>query len=278
MSRRILAVIAVLSCLGCAGPTLTTKPVHRDATVFVGLARYADATQAVQVRHDHPVDWSDADLQAVLSRLLLEERMGLLAEARPAQAVFEPDEVPRLSAGLREGFRAAQPAEWVVFALASPAGGAQEAAVTSGAVFVHERRLHVIIANHRERVPPGPGSVDDIRANPLRPLKAMKGALGFDPARYAVASRASWLGGSSGPSASELIVDHAAFLASARQQMPVAGSAPKTQGKPDDSEAAALRAQMEQLREEVALLKKQLTEQAAELARLKSRSSTQPPR
>ena len=276
MNRGILTVIVLLCCLGCAGPTLTTRPVHRDATVFVGLARYADATQAAGIHHDHPIGWSDADLQAVLNRLLLEERMGLLAEARPAQAVFEPDEVPRLSAGLREGFRAAQPSEWVVFVLASPAGGAQEAAVTSGAAFVQERRLHVVIANHRASIPSGPGGMDEVRANPLRPLAAVKGTLGFDPARHVVASRASWLGGASGPSADELIVDHAAFLASAQRQVP--GSAPVVQGKPDDSEAVALRTQMKQLQEEVALLKEQLAEQTAELARLKSRSSGNPPR
>jgi hypothetical protein len=274
VNRGILPAIAVLFCLGCAGPALTTRPVHRDATVFIGLTRYADATKAAEVRHDHPVDWNDADLQTILSRLELQERMGLLAEARPALAVFEPDEVPRLSAGLNEGFRAAQPAEWVVFALASPAAGAREAAVTSGAVFVHERRLHVIIANHHARIPPGPGGFDEVRANPLRPLAAVKGALGFDPARYVIDSRASWLGGSSGPSASELVVDHAAFLASARRQPPVA--APVTQGRPDDAEAAALRAQMERLQEEVARLKQQLAEQAAELARLKSRSPASP--
>lgn len=276
MSRRILAAVAVLSCLGCTGPALTTRPVHHDATVFIGLARYADAARAAGVRHDHPIEWNDADLQAVLSGLTLQERMGLLDEARPAQGVFEPDEVPRLTAGLREGLRSAQPAEWVVFALASPAGAAQETTVTSGAVFLQERRLHVIIANHHAPVPPGPDGFDAVRANPLRPLTAVKGTLGFDPARYVVASRASWLGGSSGHSASELTVDHAAFLASARRQMPGAGVAPVAQGRPEDSEAAALRAQMKQLQEEVAQLKRQLAEQAGELARLKSRSPTRP--
>jgi len=284
MNRRILAAIAILSCLGCAGPALTTRPVHHDATVFIGLARYADAARAAGVSHDHPVEWSDADLQAVLSRLTLQERMGLLEEARPAQGVLEPDEVPRLSAGLREGLRAAQPAEWVVFALASPAGGApvstpggaQEATVTSGAVFLQERRLHVIIANHHAPIPPGPGGFDEVRANPLRPLTAVKGTLGFDPARYVVASRASWLGGSSGHSANELTVDHAAFLASARRQTPGTAAAPVVQGRPEDSEAATLRAQMKQLQEEVAQLKRQLAEQAEELARLKSRSLPKP--
>ena len=292
MSRRILATLAVLSCLGCAGPALTTRPVHHDATVFVGLARYADAARAAGVRHDHPVEWNDADLQAVLSRLTLQERMGLLEEARPAQAVLEPDEIPRLSAGLREGLRTAQPAEWVVFALASPAGaapvstlasgrshgpgGTQEAAFTSGAVFLQERRLHVIIANHHAPILLGPDGFDEVRVNPLRPLTAVKGTLGFDPARYVVASRASWLGGSSGHSASELTVDHAAFLASARRQMPGAGAAPVFQGKPEDSEAAALRAQMKQLQEEVAQLKRQLAEQAEELVRLKSHSLPKP--
>jgi hypothetical protein len=284
LNRGILAAIAVLSCLGCAGPALTTRPVHHDAVVFVGLASYADAARTAEVRHDHPADWSEADLQAILGRLDLQERMGLLAETRPEQAVFEPDEAMRLSSGLREGFRAAQADEWVVFALASPGAGApvstpagaQEVAVTSGAFFVQAGRLHVIIANHREHVPSGPGGLDEIRANPLRPLKAVRGSLRFDPARYVVASSANWLGGSSGPSASEVVVDHAAFLASARRQ-PLAAP-PVAQSKPDDSEAAALRARMERMQEEIARLKQQLAEQAEELARLKSRSSKKPPR
>lgn len=79
--------------------------------------------------------------------------------------------------------------------------------IASGGLFLMDGRLHVILANHRERVSPGPDGAEAIRANPIRSLRATGGSLTFDPPTFVLASQANWLGGSSGPSASELVVD-----------------------------------------------------------------------
>jgi hypothetical protein len=255
---------------------LTTRPVHHDATVFVGLARYADAARAAGVRHDHPAVWTEAEVEAVLSRLVIQERLGLFQAPPPVKEVFTSEQAAQLSPGLREAFRTARPSEWVVFVLTDPSGSAPT--VTSGAVFLMDRRLHVIIANHRVPLSSGTADLDAVRVNPVRPLRGMRGALSFEPARYVMDVHNTWLGGSSAPSASELVLDHVSLLAALRKETPAPPAATGA-GQPANGAAAAdaeLRAQMKQLQEEVAQLKRQLAEQAEELARLKSRSLPKP--
>jgi len=278
MTSGLLIGLVVSGGMGCAGPVFTTRPVQQGDRVLVELARYADPAQAAGIRHDHPAAWTDAEVEAILSRLVIQERLGLFQAPPPVKEVFTSEQAAQLSPGVREAFRTARPSEWVVFILTDPSGSAP--AVTSGAVFLMDRRLHVILANHRVPLSPGTGDLDAVRANPVRPLRGMWGTLSFEPARYVTDVHTSWLGGSSVPSSSELVLDHGSLLASLRKEAAVpAGTAAAGQpGGGGDAADAALRAQMKQLQEEVALLKKQLAEQAAELARLKSRSSARPPR
>lgn len=277
MIRGLLIGLVVAGGLGCAGPAFTTRPVQQDAHVVVGLAQYADAAQAVEIRHDHPAVWTEAEVEAVLSRLVIQERLGLFQAPPPVKEVFTSEQASQLSPRLREAFRTARPSEWIVFVLTDPSGSAP--AVTSGAVFLMDRRLHVIIANHRVPLSSGTADFDAVRANPVRPLRGMRGTLSFEPARYVMDVHSTWLGGSSAPSASELVLDHVSLLAALRKETPalpaVSGS-----GQPAAGAAAAdaaLREQIEQLKNELARVKQQLAEQAAELARLKSRSSEKLP-
>lgn len=278
ITRSVLIGLVVAGGIGCAGPAFTTRPVQQGDRVVVGLAQYTDPARAAGIRHDHPATWTDAEVEAILSRLVIQDRLGLFQAPPPVKAVFTAEQAAQLSPGVREAFRTARPSEWVVFMLTDPSDSSP--AVTSGAVFLMDRRLHVILANHRVPLSPGTGDLEVVRDNPVRPLRGMWGTLSFEPARYVTDVRTSWLGGSSASSSSELVLDHASLLATLRKEASVPAGTdgarqPSAGGGPAD---AALRMQVEQLQEEVALLKKQLAEQAAELARLKPRSPKKPPR
>lgn len=283
--RAFFVAALLIAGFGCAGPSFTMKPVQSDPMVFVGLATYHDHADAAAVRHDHPAIWSDADLRAILRRLLLQERGGLMDETRPPRPVFATDEIARLLPGLRNAFEAARPPDWVVFVLSAPMGSSAAPVVTSGAFFLENRRLHVILSNHRESVSPNAGERETLQAHPFRSLKGVRGQLTFDPPLYVVTSRANWLGGSSGPAASELVLDHLSFRDAANQAnpgapevaMPASLSAPRGTGSPEaESEVGLLKVEVSKLREELAGLKRQLAEQAGELARLKTQPSTHP--
>lgn len=268
MLRIIVSIAVVLACLGCAAPAFTTRTVQSESSWFVGLTTYAEPAKAAAVRHDHPADWTEKELHEILGRLLLQERVGLLDPPRPPRAVFSPEATAQLVPALRGAFHNARPSEWIVFFFARPSGGDQE--ITSGGFFLMDTRLHVIVANYRQRVYPGSVGTDEIRANPIRSYGGTGGSLTFDPSRFVLASQANWLGGSSGPSASELILDHTAFLATA-----TAPGSPltSTRARASDEDFAKLREQVERLQEEVARLRETLDAQADELARLKSRQT-----
>jgi hypothetical protein len=263
--RVLLVGMLLLAGVGCAGPSFTTRPIQNDPLVFIGLASYQDRAEAAAVRHDHPAAWADADLRAILGRLLLQERGGLMDPTRPPKPVFATEEIARLLPGLRQAFETARPSDWVVFVLSDAAGTSTTPVVTSGALALENRRLHVILANHHEPVSPGTEAQEKLRVHPFRPMRGLRGGLAFDPPLYVVNSRANWLGGSSGAAAGELVLDHLSFLGTTHR------AAPSPQGSPvADSEVGKLREEVSKLREELARVKEQLKEQTEELAKLRA--------
>ena len=270
MIRGMLPCALFLACLGCAAPVLTTRHVHSEPSWFVRLDSYADPRQSADQRYDHPAEWTESELKAVMERLLLHERVGLLDPSRPPRAVFSVGEISRLAPQLVEAFRAARSTEWVAFYLVTPVGADGE--VTSGAFFVNGGRLHVVIANYHERITDGPEAKEAVRANPFRSLHGTKGSLTFDPARFVLASQAHWSGWSA-PAGSELILDDKTFLDSLRQPAvlqssspPAPARSPATRVEPPPPAAEASTAP-----DEMELLKRKAQELEAELVHLKQR-------
>ena len=228
--RAIIAGALLLSCVGCAGPTFITRPVQDDLNLLVGLVSYNDQGKAALVRHDHPIEWSDTDLYAILTRLRVQTRGGLLDSPGPARPLFSPEESTHLLPGLREAFRDARPSDWVGFALWASSRKSQALEVTSGGMFLQDRRLHVILANHRERVVSEKDGITAIHSNPFHSLRDVRGTLMFDPASYVVDSRIAWMAGGFESLASELILDYEAFLANARLSTPAGAEGLTTSG------------------------------------------------
>jgi hypothetical protein len=288
MSRRwfpltVLLIFQILLCLGCAGPALTSRVMHQDSSSCVRLDSYQGDTGS-SAHYEHPVTWTAEELFAILSRLLLVDRIGLMDSPRPPRPVFSAEETRWLVPVLRDAFHRAMPSEWIAFSFSAPDGS--EKVVTSGGMFLAGARLHVILANHRTPLAGDSEERARVRANPLHSVKGSGGALTFESARYVMGTQANWSGGHKA-SASELILDHQGFLLSLKLHGPVplpvqnAGSSdPALTSEPTmlqtgspGSADSDLTSTILRLQEEVARLKQKVLEQETEIGRLKDRST-----
>jgi hypothetical protein len=113
--------------------------------------RHAESTPPFS----HPFRWSAEQWKPILRSIHVQKRgQGVLffpAPNEPTQPAFTPAEVDYLSETLTRTFAQAQPSELVVFGLTSPK--TQEIAeITTGAWFVKDTQLHLILGNYREAV------------------------------------------------------------------------------------------------------------------------------
>ena len=297
MISRLFTVLLLLACVGCAGPTITSRTVEDGPSWFVRLDTFPESRAAGDLRYDHPADWSETDLAAILSRLLVQERTGLLEEKSAPKPLFSTSETKQLVPGLQKAFRTATPSEWMAFFSTRPGGTAQE--VTSGGMFLQGGRLHVVVANYHEKTPSGPAIPEAIQANLMRPLAGSRYTVSFDPIRFVSATKSNWMGGSSASPSSELILDYSAFLEEAKPPAPspaaaapvvpapivstpspVSGitaapsSAPPPSTPPISPKASAepsLNDQLKSLQREVERLRRRVEEQEDEIAKLKTR-------
>lgn len=297
MITRLLSGVLLLACVGCAGPTIASRAVEDGSSWFIRLDTFAESRAAGDLRYEHPADWSEADLAAILSRLLVQKRTGFLEQKSVLQPLFSASETKQLVPGLQKAFRTATPSEWVAFFSTRPGGTVQE--VTSGGMFLKGERLHVVVANHHDQVPWQSDSLTAARTNPLLPLGGKGFAVSFDPVRFVSATQATWMGGSSAAPASELVLDYQAYLAEARPPapspvaaVPVAPApiamAPSPAKditpapsptlpsvtppiSPQASTDTSLNDQLKSLQNTVERLRRRLEEQDEELAKLKTR-------
>ena len=198
-------LLVLLHVVGCSSAPLVTRPIHTEPTWFVRLDTYQESEKSKALQYDHPAEWNEPELATILSRLLVQPEMGLLDRKRPPVPVFTAEEVSRMTPILRTAFQQAQGSEWMSFAFLYPTGTNLE--VTSGAFFIVNRRLHVVIANAREVVNQFATDIGLVRKNPMRSIWGVHGHLTFDPARFIVETASNWSGGSNSP-ASELVLDY----------------------------------------------------------------------
>ncbi len=284
--NKIALAATLLLCLGCAGPPLVNRPVQTEPSWFVRLDSYQESSPSSDRLYDHPATWTTEELSAILSRLLLEEQRGILDTAKPPRPVFSQEEINHLAPAIQNAFRTARPHEWLSFHLTEPFGNA----ITSGGLFIKNGRLHIILANHQE-----PGSAEDrdvkmVSANPLRSMRGTRGSLQFESPRFAMGTEPNWSGGHAA-SASELILDHRAFLAFLRlpvaaypQPAPLMPKAPQSETTPPSSTVTSKKEPNQKdplltLQEEIDRLKQKIEEQEREIAKLKqSKRQPLPPR
>jgi hypothetical protein len=124
----------------------------------------------------HPLQRAESDWSGIVSRLQIKPRGGFPLFARNAdpEPAFRSSEVAYLAARLAVLFQDAGPHEWVAFCLQSPHDtGATE--VTTGAFFVDEGDLHLLLVHYRLLVTI-PQLLHDLKRRPLNAT----GAFAYD--------------------------------------------------------------------------------------------------
>lgn len=231
-------LLLILLCLvsACAAPAIHTRPIQEEAEWFVRLDSRAPADRTA-IRYQHPATWSEQDLFAILSRLFLVQRVGMMDEPKPAREVFSVEDLQQILPSVTTAFQQALAHEWVAFAIIRN-NGQEDRVVTSGGLFQEAHRLHIVIANHRAVLTKSSPELVKLQNNPLYSVGGSGGVLGIEPSRYVVATKANWFGGHRA-SANEMVLDYDGYLAHLRLPVraPVTTQAPYP-GQPDDNRAS----------------------------------------
>jgi hypothetical protein len=271
--KAIIAVILLAWTVGCANPGFIIQPVEDEPSLLVGLASSPDGSSEAQARHDHPVEWTTGDLQAILKRLAIQEGSGLLDSSRRPQAVFSQEDLTHLIPALQQTFNIARPSDWIVFAVWGSSEQTQGLEVTSGGMYLQDQQLHILLANHRERVSSEEDGIQAIRENPFHALRDVKRSLMFYPTSYVMESGNNWIMSGFESPVSEIILDYQALLATNRPETPieteeaVALEIPKTDpitSSINDAELGTLQEEISTLKEELSRIKQQMKQQAAD--------------
>lgn len=285
---RFSLTLLLLLTSACAAPPIHTRTIQEAPEWFVRLDSF-DPSDRTAVQYHHPMMWNEPDLFAILSRMFLDQPVGMMDEPKPAREVFSIEELQHLVAGLRAAFQAALPHEWLTFLLLHNKGP-QESVVTSGGLFQEADRLHVVIANHRVLLPSQSKEFLKVRDNPLYSVNGSGGTLGIEPRRFVLATKANWSGGYRA-SASELVLNYQGYLAHlslsqrpaftkelAPSAQPRLEQAPAGNGNsPGQGPAVSPSTALDQLEVEIRHLRQQLADKEQQLERLKTNGVSQPP-
>ena len=271
--KAIIAAILLAWTVGCANPGFIIQPVEDEPSLLVGLASSPDSSSEAEPRHDHPVEWETGDLQAILKRLAIQEGSGLLDSSRRQQAVFSQEDLNHLIPALQQTFNIARPSDWIVFAVWGSSEQTQGLQVTSGGMYLQDQQLHILLANHRERVSSEEVGIQAIRENPFHALRDVKRSLLFYPTNYVTESGNNWIMSGFESPVSEIILDYQALLATNRPEIPTeteeasALETPKTDritSSTTDVELSTLQEEISTLKEELSRIKQQIKQQAAD--------------
>jgi len=152
----MMTVLAVASSLGAVPASRIACGMCEEPDRFVRLQistkdRPAESTQLFS----HPFHWSPEQWKPILRSIYVQKLgQGVLffpAPNGPTQPAFTEAEVGYLSETLTRAFAKAKPSEVVVFGLASPKTR-EMTEITTGAWYVKDAQLHLILGNYREAV------------------------------------------------------------------------------------------------------------------------------
>jgi hypothetical protein len=153
--RFLFSVLCLVVFTGCIGSKRVSTVVYEDKTRTVKLeARLGKDKKPIEYGYHHPVDLTPKDFEKLLSSIYIKRSktlLGLLIPmlgAKDREQAFSADEIQFLSQSFSVALAKATPDQRVTFLLFRPRG-AQIREVTSGAVFVREDLLNLVLANER---------------------------------------------------------------------------------------------------------------------------------
>ncbi|MGA6827704.1 hypothetical protein ACO9S2_08835 [Nitrospira sp. NS4] len=224
----VLFLWVMVLIAGCTGLTVTSRVIQEESSWFIRLDSYAPGGVS-SPGYDHSATWTEPELTAILGRMLLEDRVGLMDSPQPPRPVFSQEELTVLVPAVRDSFQRATPQEWLSFFTSGSSGTGL--AVTSGGIFLADSLLHIVVANHRTVLAKGSDDLAAVRENPFHSVRGSGGALTFESPRFVLRRQANWSGGHRA-SASELVLDHHGFLSFLQRIGPVVTSSSNAEGIP----------------------------------------------
>ena len=188
----------------------SVPPVEDEVVVW--------AVPDAQAAYDHPVRLSDQDLTRILKRVRVQFTTHWLQRllTGPIQPVPLFDEPPlsKLVPVLTAAIGKAGAQERIVFYVAKRRGNDRRD-VTTGALFVKDRLLTLVLDNYQNRVDVIPGLPAYDRTHPEMAVAPQYFTLAFDPPEYAVAPDRDWVVKVFGADQPSLRLDYTRFLRSA---------------------------------------------------------------
>lgn len=150
----------VIPCSRCDDP---------DKFVYLSVCRET-SDELYPAPFQHPVRLTADDWRLILASLRVQARPNLYmlsATDGPILSAFLPEEIAYLSQALSSALAQADTEQCAVFGLdRSVNGNLRE--VTTGAVFVRENELHMVLPNYREKTTM-PGRWEELKRMPLKP-------------------------------------------------------------------------------------------------------------
>jgi hypothetical protein len=140
-------------------------------------------------------------------------------------------------------------------------------------MYLQDQQLHILLANHCERVSSEEHGIQAIRENPFHALRDVKRTLLFYPPSYVMESGNNWIMSGFESPVSELILDYQALLATKPQERETeteeatASEIIKTDrvtAPTNDVELSTLQEEISTLKEELSRIKQQMKQQPAD--------------
>jgi hypothetical protein len=183
--RRLVILGLFLLDFGCATSQFATLAIYETPGAYVRL----EVDRMFGTNHSHPASLTPEQVAAVLSGIVIEERLAKLPVvddmSQPRRhPVFTQKEIELLAPLASLALKRATPEEIVTFYKSIPPSGIRRE-VTSGGLFVDRDELHVVVANYRSptHYMPDPQAADttDDRLVPTKPIAPQRGQLDFEP-------------------------------------------------------------------------------------------------
>ena len=208
--RFILAGMAALVAACALDYRATAPPVENEVVV--------QAVPDPQAAYDQPVRLSEQDLTRILKRVRVQYTAHWLQRflTGPIKPVplFDDPTLAKVVPVLAPAIGKAGAQERIVFYVAKRRGNDRRD-VTTGALFVKDRLLTLMLDNYQNRVDVIPGLPAYDRTHPEMAVAPQYFTLAFDPPEYAVAQDRDWVVQVFGADPPSLRLDYTRFLRSA---------------------------------------------------------------
>jgi hypothetical protein len=150
-----LLSVCLVFLSGCIGNKRVTTVVHEEKNRAVTLeSRLGKDKKPIEYGYQHPENIAQKDFEKLLFSVYIKQSKTLLGIIIPAigpkdrEHAFSQEEIIFLSPHLSNALARAKPNQRVTFMLSRPRG-AQIRELTSGAIFIRDGRLNLVLANDR---------------------------------------------------------------------------------------------------------------------------------